>query len=614
MDAIRHMFAPPRVHYIIAALLAAGLIDHYLITESAWLLWSTALIGSIIPFREALEGAMKKTITIEAFNFMALVVSFATGEVTSASFIGLMLTFASYLDWRTESRAGNAVEELLKLKPHKANRLVGETTEEIASDDVRVGDVLVVKNGERIPVDGVIIYGEALINESSLTGESVPVEKDVGDEVYSGTLSETGVIKLRATKIGADSTLERMARLVEEAGKQKSKAQRLADRFAGIFLPVVVLAGIATYLISKSITMTAAFFLVVCADDIAVSIPLAVTASLGYAAKRGVIIKGGEWLDTLAKVRILVFDKTGTLTYGDFRLAEVRIQDGIIESDFWRLVGITEKFSEHPVGRAIFKEAKKKCADLHDPDEIFVFKGAGLRALIGNREVVIGNEKVLPHAGLSLSANVTAEYNTLRASGYTGMLVFIDKSYAGMLAIADTPREEAKTSILKLRDLGVRVVMITGDNEVVAKEVCSKLGITEFRAGVTPEGKLNEIAELSKSGMLAMVGDGVNDAPALARANVGIAMGAGGTAVAVESANIVILTDNLARIPEMITLARRTVSVVNLNMGIWFVTNAIGVGLVFGGILGPVLAAAYNFATDFLPLLNSVRLFRNRKA
>jgi len=612
MNMLRSLFSSPRREYVITTLLLIGLADFYLFSQTEWILLPTALIGAIIPLVKAWEGIKKRTITIEAFNFLALVASFATGEITSASFIGLMLTFAAYLDWRTESRATNAVEELLKLKPNKAYRDDGNHTVEIPSDDVCAGDILVVKNGERIPVDGVIIYGEAFINEASLTGESRPIKKFIGDEVYSSTLSETGVIKIRATKVGNDSTIERMAVLIASAIKQKSKAQRLADRFAGIFLPVVVVMGIATYVLSGSLSMMVAFFLVVCADDIAVSIPLAITASLGRAAKRGVIIKGGEWLDVLAKVQILIFDKTGTLTYGDFRLAETHIAEGVDEKVFWQHVGVAEKFSEHPVGRAIFKEAMKKNILIADPEEIKVYKGAGIRVRSGAHEIIIGNEKIINEASIIFPRDIEQKFTATRALGYTAMLVFIDKAYAGMLAIADTPREEAKESIRLLRALGIRIIMLTGDNEIVALEISKKLGIDEFRAGVTPEGKLEELSKLSKEGVLAMVGDGVNDAPALARANVGIAMGAGGTAVAVETANIVILTDELDRIPEMIILARKTVSVINLDMGIWFVTNAVGIGLVFSGLIGPALAAFYNFATDFLPLLNSLRLFKNK--
>lgn len=612
-EVVHVLFSSPGREYVIAVVLVIALLQHYLFEGNTPLLWVGAIIGSIVPILDALLALRARTVTIEVFNMLALFVSYATGEITSAAFIALMLTFASYLDWRTESRATNAVEELLKLKPDKANREKDGGLEEISSDDVALGDVLVVKTGERIPVDGVVIFGSAFVSEASLTGESAPIEKIVGDSVYSSTLAESGVIKIRATKVGEDSTIARMARLIAEAGNRKSKAQRLADKFTKIFLPVVVVVGAATYLVTGDIRMTAAFFLIVCADDIAVSIPLAMTASLGYAAKRGVIVKGGEWMDVLARVRTVIFDKTGTLTYGNFVLEEAVLAPEIEESRFWKLVAIAEKFSEHPVGRAIFKEAIRHDGEIPDPDEIRVMKGVGVWARFGGDEIVMGNGEVLKESGLQLSDELRTHFDKERAhSGKTVMLVFINKAYAGMLSIADMPREEAKESIRHLETLGIRVVMLTGDNESVAKEMCARLGIRDFRANMTPEGKLREIDTLTKSGLVAMVGDGVNDAPALARADVGIAMGAGGAAVAVEAADIVILADELDRIPEMVRFARRTVSIVNLDMVIWGVTNAVGVFLVFAGIAGPAFAAFYNFATDFLPLLNSARLFRNR--
>ena len=606
-----NLFKAPYREFIVSILVGLGLLHHYIIGDGVPLLMIVTIIGSIVPISGALDALRRRQITIEAFNFFALAVSFLTGEITSAAFIVLMLAFASYLDWRTESRATNAVEELLKLKPAIAYRESNGSIEEIKAEEVHSGDVLVVKNGERIPVDGVVVYGSAFINEALITGESRPLEKVIGDEVYSSTLSESGVIKIRATKVGSDSTIERMARLIEEAGKNRSKTEKLADKFAGMFLPVVVVAGMITYLITGDIAMTAALFLIVCADDIAVSIPLAVTASLGRAAKRGVIIKGGEWLQSLAHIEILAFDKTGTLTYGHFALSEADIAKDVDEATFWKAVAVTEKFSEHPIGRAIFKEASSKDGDVPDPVSVEVVSGAGIFAIWNESEVVIGNEKILEARGIVVSEELRTRYEQKKAhDAVTVLFVCINGVFAGFLSVADTPRSEARESLEALQQSGVRVVMLTGDNEEVARSVAEKLGIREYRANMTPETKLKEIERLLKEGKLAMVGDGVNDAPALARADVGIAMGAGGTAVAVEAANVVILTDQLDRIPEMIALSKRTVSVVNADMWIWGITNVVGVALVFLGLVGPALAAFYNFATDFLPLINSSRLFR----
>jgi len=614
MNSLLQIVQQPYRDYVLSVLLISALLLHHFFAVSVILVVIVAALGSIIPLWEALDAVRKRTVTIEAFNFFALAVSFGTQEYVSAAFIALMLTFAEYLDWRTETRASNAVEELLKLKPSHAFREQGERVEEVAIDAVAVNDIIIVKNGERVPVDGTIIFGTAFINESALTGESKPVEKHVGDEVYSSSLSESGVIKLRATKVGADSTIERMAKLIAEAGKNKSRAERLADKFAGYFLPIVIVAGVATYLITKDASMTAALFLVVCADDVAVSIPLAITASLGYAAKRGVIIKGGEYLNALAGVRTLAFDKTGTLTYGHFALSGVEMESGVSPQIFWRALAIAEKFSEHPVGKAIYREAVRSEGEAPDPDEVKVHRGAGIWAKGGGMTVAIGNERIAGLCGYVLSDEVLTRFHGIESTAEkTTMMVFLEGVFSGFISIADVPRVEARESLRALSAEGIRLVMLTGDNEDVARAVSAKLGITEFRAEMTPESKMREIELLAEGGGLAMVGDGVNDAPALARADVGIAMGEGGTAVAVETANVVILTDQLDRIPEMIALARRTVLVVNGDMIIWGVTNVIGLGLVFTGIATPPIAALYNLATDFLPLLNSARLFRHAK-
>jgi heavy metal translocating P-type ATPase len=600
----------PYREYILIALLLLALSNHYLLRGDIVFVVIIAILGSIIPLWSALVALRERKITIDVFNVFALAISFATGEYTSAAFIALMLAIASWLDWKTEVRATNAVEELLKLKPSKAVRVHGDTEETIDVAEIKEGDILIVKNGERIPADGVVIYGCAFVNEASLTGESTPVEKHVGDDVFSSTVSESGVIKVRAMKVGKDSILERMARLIDDAAKNKSKTERLADRFAGIFLPIVFFAGIVTYLVTGNITMTAALFLIVCADDIAVSIPLAITASLGHAAKRGVIIKGGEWLSALANVRTLVFDKTGTLTYGMFALSRAELEADVDSKIFWKMVAIAEKFSEHPVGKALYKEAMKRDGGvIPDPEEVKVVRGVGIWAKGSGHEIAIGNDKLAETFSLSMSEDAHKKFHTYEQSAQTTMAVFLDGKFSGILGVADIPREEAGSALAALKKQGIRLVMLTGDNEEVARSVSKKLGIDEYRAEMTPESKLRVVEEIAKSGGLAMVGDGVNDAPALARADVGIAMGAGGTAVAVEAADVVILTDRIDRIGEMIELSRRTVSVVNADMGIWLVTNLVGVVLVFTGIASPAFAALYNLLTDFLPLLNSSRLF-----
>jgi heavy metal translocating P-type ATPase len=596
----------PQREYAAIAFLAVAFVVDLTVPSAGWLLLVVSAVAVLPTIGRALAALWKKRVNIDTFNTFAIVISFLTGETRSAGFIALMLSFAALLDQFTESRTKRAIEELMKLKPQTALRLRGDDREEVPVGEVRTGEVVLVESGARVPVDGVIIFGTALMNEASVTGESVPVEKSVGERVLSATLAESGVIKVRATSVGKDSTIERMVALMTEAGKHKSHAEKLADRFAGIFLPIVAAVGIITYLVTRNLTMVAALFLVACADDMAVAIPLAMTASLGAAARRGVAVKGGEWLDVLGRMRTLVLDKTGTLTYGSLRVKEATLAPGTDADLFWWMVGTAEKFSEHPVGRALFREARTHLSETPDPDEVRVVPGGGVWVRAGKHEAAIGNERLVAELGYAVPAEVAAE-----AALLTAPLVFIDRAYAGRITVSDVARPEAAESLRRLRAAGVRrIIMFTGDREEVAQSVAAALGITEYRAGMQPEDKLRELETALKDGPLGMVGDGVNDAPALARADVGIAMGTGGTAVAVEAADVVILTDDLSRLPEMVELGRRTSGVIRGDMLIWFLSNVVGFALVLTGVAGPAFAAFYNFITDFFPLLNSSRLFR----
>lgn len=595
-----------------AVLLLAGFAADRMSETGGIILAVVALIATVPTVTAAAAAALRRKLTIDTFNSVALAASFATGEFRSAAFIGLMLAFARYLDWRTESRAHRAIEELMRLKPAIARRETPDGTEDVPADTVRKGDVIIVATGTRVPVDGVVIGGEAYVNEASVTGESRLIRKSSGDGVVSSALVESGGVRIRATAVGADSTIERMATLIREATANKSRAERLADRFAGYFLPVVGVIGAAAYVVTGDIRMTAAVFLVACADDMAVAIPLAVTAAVGQAAKRGVIVKGGEWLDVLARLKVVILDKTGTLTYGSLSIVRADIRPGVPENRFWKAVGIAEKFSEHPVGKLAYEEAVKRTGPVPDPLSFDVRKGRGVVAKTAKGTIEVGNVKLVEELGLELPPSARPMDDNGTASSFH---VFLDGEYAGTVTVADRPRPEAAESLQRLRELGIgRITMFTGDDPRVARTVSRSLGIADVRAGMSPKDKLTGLERLLPEGPVCMVGDGINDAPALARADVGVAMGGGGTAIASEAADVVILSDNLIRLPEMVALGRRTRSVVNWDMGIWAGTNALGFLLVFTGILGPSLAAFYNFITDFFPLLNSVRLFRDRRA
>ncbi len=601
--------------YILGALLFIFLILNALAPTTWPLLWLGSAVGALPTLLSAWRSLRKRKISIDTFNTFAIIIALALKQINSAAFIALMLTFARILDTHTAARASQALEELLKLKPEWAQKETNGAVEQIPTDQVQIGDILVVKEGASVPVDGVIIFGSGFLNESPVTGESAPVEKLVGDRVISSAINEIGVFKMRATHVGKDSTVERMAALVQEATIHKSHSERLADKFAGIFLPLVLLIGVLTYVFTHSWLKTAAIFLVACADDMAVAIPLAITASLGQAARRGVIIKGGEWLEALGKIKTLILDKTGTLTYGTFAMSDIALEPGVDENKFWQTLAIAEKFSEHPFGRAMFREALKHLngAELPDPENFKVMRGSGIVATIAGSAVAIGNAKILTEPQAQNAAVPEILLKKFNAAAGTASFIIQNGKILGMITVADIPRAEAANSIRKLESIGVKnIQMLTGDRTNIAKRVADQLGIKNYRGSMLPEQKLRALEELLPGGTVAMIGDGINDAAALARADIGIAMGSSGTAVAVEAADVVILNDNLDRVPEMILLGRKTSSVIYFDMGIWLITNLAGFVLVFTGIFGPALAAFYNFATDFLPLINSARLFKKR--
>jgi heavy metal translocating P-type ATPase len=486
---------------------------------------------------------------------------------------------------------------------------------EVSVQDVYKGDIVLVREGERIPVDGVVISGLASVDTSSMTGESALQEKGIGDNVLGITVVVEGHIRIQATSVGENSTVSRMIKIVESAEKNKSKTHLMADRFAQFFLPLVLLGGVGIYVFTQNMTMVIAYFLVACADDIAVSIPLAFSAALGQAARNGIIIKGGKWLEALARVKTFVLDKTGTLTYGSFSIWETHIEPGVDQIVFWRSVAGVERYSSHPVGKAVYREAKKKYGkEIPEAQDITIHDGAGIIGNVSGVRVAVGDEDIAKVSGLEMEDWVHQKFlKEKEQHEKTTLLVFLDGVFSGLITIADTPKEGARESIQDLRNEGIEhIVMLTGDTERTARDIAEKLSITEFRYGLRPEDKVSEVGKYLKDGDVAMVGDGVNDAPVLARSSVGIAMGIRGTAIAIESADVVLLEDDLERLSYLVRLGRKTLSVVRWNIIIWVVTNLLGFALVLFGVLDPALAALYNFLTDFLPLINSARLFVKR--
>lgn len=606
----------PRREWLIIALTGLALVAHIFFPGLNSFLLVGAILGSISLFTRGFRDIFRLKITIDVFNSFAMAVSFATGQFQSAAFIILMITSADLLDWRVRTQTENAVESLLKLKPQTAILERGKDLVTVPADQLKIGDVVVAEAGQAIPADGVVLSGSASVNEAIVTGESAPVAKAAGAHVLITTVVDSGALKIKVSRVGKESTIEKMAELMRQAAVNKSQPEKMADKFAAIFLPIVLLFGGLVYFFTRNLMMTAAIFLVACADDMALAIPVAMVASLGWAAKRGVIIKGGSWLETLSRIQTVVIDKTGTLTYGSFRLEKIHLEPHVTEAEFWRWLGTAEKFSEHPIGRALWRIARERVHEIPDPDETHTHKGAGIEVKKNSHNIAVGDERLLDILKVEISPEIKKLFADSRAGSVgTSVMVLVDRKPVGIVSLADVPRPEAAGALKKLSELGVKeITMFTGDRPEPANQIAKSLGIpaSEVRAQMKPEDKLEQLSRL-KHRPVAMIGDGINDAPSLSRADVGIAMGKAGAAIASQAADVIILNDNLDRIPDVILLGRRTLSVIRSDIAIWAISNAVGFTLVLTGFVGPAFAAFYNFATDFLPLINSSRLFRGHR-
>jgi heavy metal translocating P-type ATPase len=540
---------------------------------------------------------------------VALVFSLLSQQWTSAIFIGLMLAAARILGTLTETRTKRNIEALLKLRPttgkvERDGKVITVPIEEIAAEDIVVLDI-----GDRIPVDGALISGEMSADESSLTGESLPVDKRVGDSIFSATIVSSGNARMRATKVGEDTTFSKIVALVQSSEKERPHVVTVGERFGKAYLIGMMIVSVGLWAVTRDLPLVLAVVLVVCADDIAIAVPLAYLRAIGIAARQGAIVKGGAHLETLGKARIVVFDKTGTLTRGKLSVARIIPDADISEQEVLEIACGTIGRSQHPLARAIaqYGEARKVAA--HPAESMKEEGGKGIVATAGGVRIAIGRPSFFTELGIEVSPHLQSEIESAAGKGQSITLVAKDVKTVGLIAVADEVRPEAKAALAQLKELGIaKTVMLSGDHEQAARAIAEKVGIDEYFAGLLPEQKVERIRALRSEGVVVMVGDGINDAAALSAAHVGIAMGGIGMDVAIESAEIILMRDDLAQIPVIIGLARRTREVAREDFWIWGITNAFGLALVFGGIIGPAGAAAYNFISDFFPILNSTRV------
>ena len=529
----------------------------------------------------------------------------------TAAIIITLILIGRLLETRTKEKASYAVRKLLDLQPNRARVIRRNQVEEveIPIEQVEEGDVMVVRPGERIPSDGVIIDGLSTVDESAVTGESIPVDKKNQDEVIGATINKSGILKVKATKVGQDTVLSQIIALVEEARTGKAQMQRLVDQVAKYFVPAVLVVALGVGLgwyfvggigITFSLLAFVSVMIIACPCALGIATPAALMMGAGKGAENGILFKGGEYLEIASKVNVIVFDKTGTLTNGKPAITDIVDLSGMGENEFVRIVAIAESGSEHPLGQAIVTEAKARGILVSNPESFEAVSGHGLRARYGDHVIFIGNRKLMNDNSIPVTKTVDADLNRLEIQGKTAILAAIDNKIAGVISLADTIKENANAAISSLKNMGIEVTMLTGDNERTAKSVASKLGIDRVIAQVLPQEKEQLISRLKdkENKIVAMVGDGINDAPALARADLGIAIGSG-TDVAKETGGIILIKDDIRDVVTALELGKKTVSKIKQNL-FWAFAYNTGLIPIAGGILVPFLGVGI---FGWLPML-----------
>lgn len=539
-------------------------------------------------------------ITIAMFAAIAIGDLFAAGEVAWIMAIGAIL------EEKTTERARKGLKKLISLAPTQGRRIKNGKEELIPAQQISQEDILRVLPGETIPVDGVIVSGETSVDQSIMTGESLPVDKTVEDEVYCGTINRFGAIDIRATKVGEDSSLQKLIHMVQEAEDKKAPMARIADKAASWLVPVALLIAIAAGLISKDIVRAVTVLVVFCPCALVLATPTAIMAAIGQATKHGVIIKSGEALEKMGRVDTVAFDKTGTLTYGRLEVSDViSFDERLDENALLSMVASAEAKSEHPLGKAIVACAKERKVPVLESDTFKMTAGKGIYAEISGKKLLCGNEKFLEENGVVLTGEIGAVVEKLRTQGKASVLAAERGKCVGFLAMSDVLRPEAKGMVERLHRMNTNIVLLTGDNKKTADYFADQVGIKQVRAQLLPEEKVSSITAIQEEGKaVCMIGDGVNDAPALKTANVGVAMGGLGSDIAVDAADIVLMSDDISKLPYLKRLSNATVRTIKFSIGLSMCINLLAVILSVKGVLNPTTGAlVHNAGSCFVVLI-----------
>ena len=578
------------------------------------LAWVAIILCGVPIILEAVIGLVTAfDIKADVLVSLALIASVCIGQDFAAGEVAFIMQLGGLLEELTVARARAGIEKLVHLTPQTARVLRNGREEILPAEQVQIGDRLRVLPGEGVPVDGVILSGQTSINQAVMTGESLPVDKTVGDTVSSGTVNQFGAFEMEATKVGEDSSIQRMIRLVQSADAGKAKIVGLADRWATWIVVIALSAAALTWLITGQIIRAVTILVVFCPCALVLATPTAIMAAIGNATKHGFLVREGDALERLAKARVIVFDKTGTLTYGTPEVvAVVSVTGALSQDEVYRLAASAERLSEHPLGKAIVRCRRRDGGVLAEAQDFRMIPGRGVRAQVEGKTVLAGSPELLREQGAPMEMPAAAD--TYLREGCTVTYVAVDGRFAGFLALSDTLRQESAATIAELSRLGVRPVLLTGDHENAARTIAGKLSIQEFQANCLPEDKLTAIGAYQAQGLpVCMIGDGVNDAPALKRADVGSDMGGVGSDIAVDAADIALVDDEVKELPHLIALSHRMMTTIKLNMSFSMALNFVAIILAIIGTLNPVVGALVHNAGSVLVITNSAFLLKWRK-
>ncbi len=574
--------------------------------------WIAIILCGIPILLEAVIGLVTAfDIKADVLVSIALVASVGIGEIFAAGEVAFIMQLGGLLEELTVAKARAGIEKLVHLTPQTARLIEGETERVIPAEQVKIGARLRVLPGETVPVDGVITSGVTSVNQAVMTGESLPVDKAAGDEVSSGTVNQFGAFEMEATRVGEDSSIQRMIRLVQSADAGKAKIVGIADRWATWIVVIALSAAVLTWIFSGEIIRAVTILVVFCPCALVLATPTAIMAAIGNATKHGFLVREGDALERLSAVRCITFDKTGTLTYGKPEVMRVTsFLDGCSDTELYGLCAAAELGSEHPLGKAVVGCYRKKYKDvLQKPEEFRMVPGRGVTAQVDGRWILAGNREMLDDEGISLPKDLQAAAEKSLEQGCTVIYVAVEQQAAGFLALSDTIREESAGMIDQLSALSVKPVLLTGDHENAAQTIAGRLHITEVHANCLPEDKLQWIERYQENKeAVCMIGDGINDAPALKKANVGIAMGGVGSDIAVDAADIALVDDEVKELPHLIALSRRMMITIKCNMSFSMGLNFVAIVLAITGILNPVVGALVHNAGSVLVIINSALL------